>query len=152
MRLLRAHGSAELGKVASGSITQGLWLGDRKVGSPVIGEDRSRLPGIGTVGKVWRGERTASDRAKERAHRFRIRFGRERRASRLPCLIFGLGDDRRSTSGGGDVSLAIFITSVSCSRSLTSFTDHFFYFRGPPGFRMAFDAAEWNKYLASFSV
>ena len=31
--LLRASGSAELGEVASGSATQGLWLGDRKVGS-----------------------------------------------------------------------------------------------------------------------
>ena len=33
MRLLRARGSAELGKVASGSATQGLWLRNRKVGS-----------------------------------------------------------------------------------------------------------------------
>ena len=40
MRLLRTHGLAELGKVASGSAMQGLWLGDRKVGSSLLGEDR----------------------------------------------------------------------------------------------------------------
>ena len=33
MRLLRVY-LAELGKVASGSATQGLWLGHRKVRSP----------------------------------------------------------------------------------------------------------------------
>ena len=48
-----------------------------------------------------------------------------------------------STSGSGDVSLAIFITSVSGSESLASFTNRF-YFSGPPGFKMAFDAAERN--------
>ena len=36
--LLRACGSAELGRVASDSATQFLWLGDRKVGSQVIGK------------------------------------------------------------------------------------------------------------------
>ena len=61
-------------------------------------------------------------------HRFRVRFGRERRASRLPCLSLSLGDDRRSTSESRDVSLAIFITSVSGSQSLTSFTNRFFHF------------------------
>ena len=39
-------------KVASGSVTQGLWLGDRKVGSQVIGQDRSRYPGRRTIGKL----------------------------------------------------------------------------------------------------
>ena len=43
VRLLRARGSAELGEVASGSATQGLWLRNRKVGSQVSGVDRSRL-------------------------------------------------------------------------------------------------------------
>ena len=57
VRLLRARGPAELGKVASGSATLVLWLGDRKVGSQVIGKDRSRLPGRGTVGEVRRGGR-----------------------------------------------------------------------------------------------
>ena len=57
MRLFRARDLAELGKVASGSAEQGLWLGDRKMGSQVIGEDRSRLPGRGTVMEVRRGER-----------------------------------------------------------------------------------------------
>ena len=52
VRLLRARGSAELKKVASGPATLG--QRDRKVGSQVIGEDRSRLPGRGTVGEVRR--------------------------------------------------------------------------------------------------
>ena len=41
VRLHKARGSAELGKVATGSATQGLWQGDRKVGSKVISVDRS---------------------------------------------------------------------------------------------------------------
>ena len=95
--------------------------------------------------EVSRGRR-ASDRTKKRVHSFRVRFGREKRASRLSCLSLslGLGDDRRSTSGSRDVSLTIFITSVSCNKSLTSFTNLFFHFSGPPGFRMVFDAAERN--------
>ena len=40
MRLLGARGSAESERVASGSATQGLWLGNRKVGSQVVSEDR----------------------------------------------------------------------------------------------------------------
>ena len=40
--------------------------------------------------------------------------------------------------------MAIFITSVSGSESLASFTNRFFHLRRPPGFRMAFDAAERN--------
>ena len=78
-----------------------------------------------------------------RVYRFRVRFGRERRASRLPCLSLGLGDGRRSTSGSGDASLAIFIISVCGSESLASFTNRFFHF-SRPGFRMTFDAAERN--------
>ena len=75
-----------------------------------------------------------------------FRFGQERRASRLPCLSLALGDDRRSASGSGDVhvSLAIFITFVSGSESLASFTDRTFHFSGSPSFRMAFDAVERN--------
>ena len=47
-------------------------------------------------------------------------------------------------SRSGDVSLAIFITSVSGSKSLASFTNCTFHLSRPPGFRMAFDAAERN--------
>ena len=47
-------------------------------------------------------------------------------------------------SESGDVSLAIFITSESSSKSLTSFTNCFFHLSGPPGFRIAFDAAKRN--------
>ena len=39
IRLLRVRGSTELRKVASGSATQGLWLGDRNMESQAIGED-----------------------------------------------------------------------------------------------------------------
>ena len=77
MRLLRARGSAKRGNVASGFTTQGLCLGDRKVGSQVVGKDRSRLPGRGTVGEVRRGGtsgRRASGRTKERLLIFRVRF------------------------------------------------------------------------------
>ena len=43
-----------------------------------------------------------------------------------------------------DVSLAIFITSVSGSESLASFTNRTFHLSRPPGFRRAFDVAERN--------
>ena len=89
----QSRGSADLGKVVTGSATQSLWLKDREVGSQVIGEDRSRLPVRRTVGEVRRGGKRASDRTKERVYGFRVRFVRERRASRLPCLSLGLVDD-----------------------------------------------------------
>ena len=57
MRFLRARGSAEIEKVVSGSARQAFWLGNRKTGSQVVGEDRSRFPGRGTVGEVRRGGR-----------------------------------------------------------------------------------------------
>ena len=93
------------------------------------------------MGKLGEEEEPATD---GRRDRIRVRLGRERRASRLPCLSIGLGGNRRSTSRSGDVSLAIFITSVSGSESLTSFTNRFFHLSRPPGFRRAFDAAEGN--------
>ena len=71
MRLHKARGSAELRKVASGSATQGLWLRNGKVGSLVSGVDRSRFPERRSVGEIRRGGRRASDRAKERVHRFK---------------------------------------------------------------------------------
>ena len=57
MRLFGARGSAELGQVVSCSATQSLSLGNRKVGSQVVGEDQSRLHGSGTVGEIKRGGR-----------------------------------------------------------------------------------------------
>ena len=56
IRRLRTRGPTELGHVASGSATKDLWLGNRNVGSQVIGEDSSQLPGR-TVGRVTRGRR-----------------------------------------------------------------------------------------------
>ena len=75
VRLLRARGSAELGKIASGSATQRLWLRNGKVGSQASGVGRSRLSGRGTLREVRRGGMRASDRAKKRVYRFRVRFG-----------------------------------------------------------------------------
>ena len=57
VRLFRACGSAEFEMVSFGSATQSLRLGDGKVGSQVIGVDRNRLPGRGTVREVRRGGR-----------------------------------------------------------------------------------------------
>ena len=82
---------------------------------------------------------------KEKVHIFRVRYGREKRASRLPYLSLRLGDERRSTSGSGDVSLTIFIAFLSGSESLASVTNRFFHFSRPPGFRLAFDAAKRNR-------
>ena len=75
VRLLQARGSVELGKVASGSATQGLWLRNGKVGSQVNAIDRSQFPGRRTVRKVRRRGRLASNRAKKRVYSFRVRFG-----------------------------------------------------------------------------
>ena len=52
MRIFRARGSAELEQIVSDSATQGLWLGNEKGDSQVIGEDRSRLLGRGILGKL----------------------------------------------------------------------------------------------------
>ena len=71
MKLLRAHELVELGKIASGSAVQGLWMINRKVGFQVVGEDQSRLPGRGAVRKVGRGGRRISDRTKKRVQGLR---------------------------------------------------------------------------------
>ena len=77
MRLLKARGLAELGKVASGSATQGLWLRNGKVGSQVSDIDGNQLPGrtVSEARRRRRRVRRASDRAKEKIYRFRVRFG-----------------------------------------------------------------------------
>ena len=100
MRLLRARGSAELKKVASGSATQGLWQRNRKVESQVSGINRSRFPGRKTVREVRRGGtrgRRASDRAKKRVYRFRVRFGD--REGQVVChtsaVAFAMTDEAR---------------------------------------------------------
>ena len=143
VRLHTAHGSAKFKEGASDFATQSLWLRKGKVGSQVSGKDRSQFPGRRTIREIRGGgrqERRASDIAKKRVYRFRVRPRRKRRASLLPCL--SLGNDIRSTSGSGDISLAIFITSVNGSESFASFTT--FHLSRPPGFRRAFDASERN--------
>ena len=52
MRLHRAHGSAELSEVASGSATHNLRLRNGKVGSQVSGIDQSRFLGEKQLGKL----------------------------------------------------------------------------------------------------
>ena len=47
--------------------------------------------------------------------------------------------------GSRDENLTIFITSISGSESLASFTSRFFHFRRPSDLRLAFDAAERNE-------
>ena len=115
------------------------------MGSWEDGVDQSQLPRRRTVRGGGRRGRRAIYRVKKRVNKFRVRFWRKRRTSHLPCLSLGLGNDRRGTSGSGDVSLAIFITSVSHSESLASFINHFFHFSRPPGCRLAFDAARRNE-------
>ena len=56
MRSLRARGSAELRKVASGSGTLGLWLENGKVGSQVVGKDRTKPLGEEQLGKLEKEE------------------------------------------------------------------------------------------------
>ena len=81
MRLLRARGLAVLKNVTSGPAMEDFRMENRKVEFQVIGKDQSRLPERGTIGEVRRGKRggrRASHRTKEKVHRFRIRFKRER--------------------------------------------------------------------------
>ena len=80
-----------------------------------------------------------SDRTEERMDRFRS----ERNACYLQCLCLGFGDDRRGMSGSGNVSLTIFITSMSGTKSFTSFA-YIFPFRRSPGLRLVFDVPERN--------
>ena len=44
MRFLKARSPSVFRQVASGSATQGLWLGNGKEGSQAVGEDRCQLP------------------------------------------------------------------------------------------------------------
>ena len=76
VRLFRACDSAELREVASGSAMQGLWLRNKKVGSQVIGKDRTQFPGRGT-------------------DRFGICFGRKKKASCLPVSAMVMTDKAR---------------------------------------------------------
>ena len=46
-----------------------------QVRSQESGIDQSRFPGRRTVGKVKRGGRRASDRAKKRVYSFKVRYG-----------------------------------------------------------------------------
>ena len=99
------------GKVATGLATQGLLVEKQK--SEISGKRRKLKPI-----PCERNNRRRKKNQQQRVNKFRVIFGQKRRASCLPCLSLGLGDDRRNTLRSGDVSLVIFITSVSCSESL----------------------------------
>ena len=111
--------------------------------SQVSGIDRSQFPGRRTVGEVKVGERRASDRAEKRVYRFGVDL--VEREEQVVCHASALAMTDEARREGGDVSLAIFITSVSGSESLTSFTNRTFYLSRSPGFWRAFDAAERNE-------
>ena len=60
------------------------------MGSQVVGENRSQLPGKETVREVRREVRCgrrSNDKTKERVNRFRIRFTREREKSKSLALV-----------------------------------------------------------------
>ena len=69
--------------------------------SQVSGIDRSRFPGRRTVGEVRREGRRgkrASNRAKKRVYRFRVRFGREREEQvvcHVSALALAMTDEAR---------------------------------------------------------
>ena len=79
MRLHRARGSAELREVASGSVTQGLWLRNGKVRSHVSGIDRSRC--LGEVRRGGRRGRIASDGTKKSVQFSGLIWVKEKRES-----------------------------------------------------------------------
>ena len=100
MKLLRARGSAELGKVASGSATQVLWLRDRKVRFQVISEDRSRFPGRGTVGKLREEENEEEEPSTERRREYtHLGLDLGEREEQVAChasaLALAMTDDAR---------------------------------------------------------
>ena len=78
--------------MASGSATQGLWMRNGKVGSQVSGIDRSRFSGRRTVEEIKRGGRKPAIERRREYTVFGLDLG-ERKASRLPYLSLGLGDD-----------------------------------------------------------
>ena len=100
--------------------------------------------------KVRREEEPVTER--RRVHRFRVKSGQERAASRLPCLSLDCGDDRQSTSGSRDVDLTIFIISVSCSKSLRSFTNSTLHFSRPQVLRWRLMQSKGMEDLAAFRV
>ena len=137
MRRLRACGSAELGQVASGSATQYLWLGNRKVGSQVVGKDRNQLPGKGTVRKLAEEEHEEKEPATEPRRKYTdLESDVGERDEHVVCYA------RRGMPGSEDVSLTAFITSMSGSEILMSLVYRFVHFRRTPGLRMAYDVAE----------
>ena len=66
MRLLRARSSAELKKVASGSATQGLWLGTEKCDLRKSAKSKADSLGEEQLGKLgWEEEEPTTERRRE---------------------------------------------------------------------------------------
>ena len=143
MRLLRARGSAKLGMIFSGSATQGFLAEKRK---SEISANRRRpkpIPWENSLGKL--GEEEDEPAIERRREYTDLGLDLGEREEQVVChtsvLALAMTDEARRDA---DISLAIFITSVSGSESLASFTNHSFHLIRPPGFRIGFDAAERN--------
>ena len=96
------------------------------------------------MGKLGEEEEIETERRREHTD-LGLDLGKREEHVSCHASAFALAmTDGACRSGSADVSLTIFITSVRGSKGLTSFTNRFFHFSGPPGFRLAFDAAEGN--------
>ena len=71
----------------------GVWLGDKKVGSQIIGEDR--FPKRRAVGEVRRGGRRANNRAKKRVYRFRVNLGETEEQVACHASALAMTDEAR---------------------------------------------------------
>ena len=91
------------------------------------------------MGKLWKEEKESA--TKQRREHTYLGDGD---GGQL-CFSLGFDDDRRGILRSADVSLTMYIISISGSKSLTSFTNCFFLFRRPLGLRLAFDAVERNE-------
>ena len=100
VRLLRARGSAELRKVASGFATQSLWLRNGKLGSQEGGVDRSRFPGEEQLWKLGEKEDKEGEPATERRTEYTdlgLNLGKreEQVVSNASALDLAMADEAR---------------------------------------------------------
>ena len=96
MRLHRAHHSAELREVASGSATQGLQLRNGKVESQVSGIDRSRFPGEEQLEKLGDEEGEPAIERRRECTDFGLDIGE--RTEQVACHASATTDEARRKS------------------------------------------------------
>ena len=110
--------------------------------SQVVGEDRSRLSGRGTVGEVNGGEDDDKEPATERREEYtNLGLDLGEREEQVACHASALA---LTMTDEAYREVENFITFISGGKNLTSFTKLFFHFRRPPELRFVFDAAERN--------